>query len=81
MSEERLKLIRAKAWQTRRQQYGQKGHNSSYSRRGIVVRVPEKCLMLIARLHMEGILSEGQACSALEMHRIEFRKYCDQVPA
>ena len=36
-------------------------------------------LALIARLHNDGMLSEGQCCSALEMDRIEFRAMVDQL--
>jgi len=36
---------------------------------------------LIARLHHEGFLSEGQCCSALDMDRVEFRTMVDaRVP-
>jgi len=32
---------------------------------------------LIARLHREGVLSEGQCCKALEMERVAFRRMVD----
>jgi hypothetical protein len=38
-----------------------------------------RALALIARLHNDAVLSEGQICTALEMDRIEFRAMVDQL--
>lgn len=73
---------RAKAWETRRRLYGPAGHQgvgAAYlrprsRREGLALR-------LIARLHTEAVLSEGQCCKALDMDRIEFRVMCDTFAA
>lgn len=69
---------RARAWETRRAKYGQRGHSGTYSRfppcgEGLLRRA----LRLIARLHVEGTLSEGQCCKALNLGRTEFRALVD----
>jgi hypothetical protein len=69
---------RTKAWETRRITYGWKGHSdNAYARRYDGLRF--RALSLIARLHNDGVLSEGQCCTALEMERVEFRAMVDQL--
>ena len=70
---------RAKAWQTRREKYGPCGHGSSYARPPSSLG---RCaLRLIARLHADGVLSEGQCSRALDMDRVDFRAMCDEFQA
>lgn len=69
--------VRKRAWETRRKKYGPRGHSGNYSRmqdQGALKRMTA----LIVRLHVEGILSEGQAASATGLHRIELRKRADE---
>lgn len=67
---------REKAWNTRREKYGERGHASAYRRP--TNRTGALALSLVVRLHREGALSEGQCCKALEMDRIDFRHLCDK---
>lgn len=71
-----LTAVRARAWKTRRERYGERGHGGSYTRWS---RDPVGCraLALVVRLHHEEALSEGQCCAALGMERVAFRKLCD----
>lgn len=69
---------RARAWATRKAKYGPRGHSGSYTRRpplgeGLVRRA----LQLIVRLHLHGVISEGQCCNALNVGRIEWRTLVD----
>lgn len=74
----RLTKARKQAWETRRKRYGKKGHNSAYTRPPLCCAPANPyARKLIVKLHLEEILSEGQASKALGMHRIEFRKLCD----
>ncbi|MBB3889474.1 hypothetical protein GGQ61_000171 [Phenylobacterium haematophilum] len=68
--------VRARAWATRRQKYGQRGHAGSYARFRPEL-VEQRALRLVVRLHQEGTLSEGQCCKALGLDRVEFRTICD----
>lgn len=69
---------REKAWETRRQKYGSRGHAGSYSRPPSGLE--RSALAMIVRLHEEGTLSEGQCCRGLNLERVEFRKLCDSFP-
>lgn len=71
--------VRAKAWETRRQRYGDQGHAGSY-RRGAGESLEHRALALVIRLHREGTLSEGQCCRALKLDRVSFRTICDASP-
>lgn len=75
MSEERAGLsdVRRRAWETRRRLHGPTGHRGGYARS----TRETLALRLIARLHAEGALSEGQCCQALQMDRVAFRAMCD----
>lgn len=69
--------VRAKAWETRREKYGPRGHNSSYVRSGC-----SRCMKmedLLIRLHVTGELSEGQVAKATDLHRIEIRRRADDI--
>lgn len=67
--------VRAKAWKTRREKYGPRGHSCAYLR--------AKCGAchtmrdLIIRLHNEGVLSEGQAARATGLSRVDIRILAD----
>ena len=80
MSETDLTAVRHRAWKTRRQKYGPRGHNSTYSRPAI--GPCDECRRLtnyIVRLHINGTLSEGQAASALGRGRIYLRILADDM--
>lgn len=68
---------RKQAWETRRKKYGAHGHNGRYSRKPC----PDCARMrdFIARMHVEGALSEGQAAKAAGVTRIEIRILSDNL--
>jgi hypothetical protein len=66
---------RAKAWATRREKYGERGHSGSYRRASHPLET--RALRLVLRLHEEGTLSEGQCCKALDLDRVDFRALVD----
>src|SRR5687767_54596 len=66
---------RAKAWTTRREKYGERGHSGSYRRP--TDSLGRRALALVIRLHHEATLSEGQCCKALRLDRVDFRRLCD----
>lgn len=66
---------REKAWQTRRERYGDRGHAGSYRRP--TEPLGRRALALVVRLHKEAVLSEGQCCKALDIDRVEFRQIVD----
>lgn len=65
------------AWKTRRERYGERGHSGSYRRVQVESEAGRGALALVARLHVEGVLSEGQVASATGLSRIEVRKLAD----
>ena len=73
-----LSEVRKRAWATRREKYGAKGHGGYVHERG---ENPSLRTMrnLIAKLVNEGVVSEGQAAKAMMIPRIEVRKICDEV--
>lgn len=75
---ESLSEVRRKAWITRREKYGERGHGGGY-RRG-PDPLGRRALALVIRLHEEGALSEGQCCRALELDRVDFRRLVDAAP-
>jgi len=77
MTTETISSIRKRAWQTRRAKYGVHGHNSSYSRASGPCADCERMRDVLVRLHVEGVLSEGQASKAIGLHRIELRQRAD----
>jgi hypothetical protein len=70
-----METARAKAWETRRQTYGPRGHAGSYQRPPD--QLGRRALALVFRLHDEAALSEGQCCKALGLDRVSFRIMCD----
>jgi hypothetical protein len=68
-------MDRAAAWVTRRAKYGPRGHNGTYSRPNHPIGL--RALRLVLRLHVDGTLSEGQCCKALDLDRVEFRAMVD----
>jgi hypothetical protein len=64
---------RERAWVTRREKYGPRGHGSSYSRSART----NGLLDLVIRLHVEGVLSEGQVAKASGLGRVEIRRLAD----
>lgn len=79
MSDIERDQARARAWQTRRERYGPRGHAGSYSRgsgASSALRIAREAL---ARLCNEGVLSEGQAARACSLDRIDFRALCDKL--
>jgi hypothetical protein len=70
---------RKTAWETRRKKYGPRGHGSNYARVQRACDSCERMMTLIVRLHVEGVLSEGQAARATGLHRIDLRKRADDM--
>lgn len=69
---------RARAWATRRAQYGPRGHSGAYTRWApLRESLMRRALKLIVKLHLDGTLSEGQACRALNVGRVEWRTLVD----
>lgn len=72
--------VRRRAWKTRRAKYGAKGHNAGYGgyRR---CHGCQTMMDLILRLHNEGTLSEGQACKATGLGRVDLRTRAQSHPS
>lgn len=73
-----LSTVRKLAWATRRAKYGDKGHSGSYSANGRCGACHSMRESII-RLHIEGVLSEGQASKILKCGRIEVRRLSDEA--
>lgn len=71
---------RAKAWATRREKYGSRGHSGSYqcAPNAASIRLMRRWLI---RLHVEGVLSEGQASKATSLDRVTVREMADKEKA
>jgi hypothetical protein len=69
--------IRKRAWKTRREKYGNVGHNGSYTRSPGPCADCDRMRGWLVRLHAEGVLSEGQAAKATGMYRIDLREAAD----
>lgn len=71
---------RAKAWETRRAKYGSRGHSGSYhcAPSAASTRLMRRWLI---RLHVEGVLSEGQASKATGLDRVTVRQLADDHKA
>lgn len=74
---ETLSQIRRRAWATRRQKYGATGHNGSYSRPHGSCPDCARMRDWLVRLHVEGVLSEGQATKATGLDRVSVRIHAD----
>lgn len=72
-----LAEVRKRAWATRRERYGPRGHGGAYTRPSPAVQ--RNALAYVVRLHRDGTLSEGQCCKALDMDRVAFRALCDEA--
>lgn len=75
--------IRKRAWQTRRQKYGQRGHSGVYcpARMVYTARWNERLNSMtdaLIRLYREGVLSEGQASKATGLDRVSCRELAIQ---
>lgn len=72
--------VRAKAWKTRRAKYGPRGHSGSYhcAPSAASTRLMRRWLI---RLHVEGVLSEGQAAKATGLDRVTVRRLADEHSA
>lgn len=68
---------RKRAWATRREKYGDHGHNGTYNRSSGQCSDCERMRGWLVRLHVEGVLTEGQAAKATGLHRIELRRAAD----
>lgn len=79
MSAQDLSEVRRRAWATRRERYGNAGHNSSYSRSPGACEHCERMTAALVRLYHLGDLSEGQAAKATGLHRIELRRLADDL--
>ena len=74
---------RARAWVTRRERYGERGHAGAYTRpaRASLCDMGCRALPLLLRLHREGVLSEGQIARATGLDRVEIRRLIDEISA
>ena len=72
-----LTEVRNRAWKTRRQKYGKRGHDSSYSRPKGACQNCARMTDWLVRLHNEGVLSEGQAAKATGLDRVSLRILAD----
>lgn len=70
---------RHKAWATRRKKYGSAGHSGSYARwrKSGGDHQKDNMRKWLVRLHVEGVLSEGQLMDALLLDRIKCRELRD----
>ena len=68
---------RSKAWKTRREKYGPRGHSGS-CRCGVSARSASLMMRYLIRLHIDGVLSEGQVSSATGLDRISVRTLADE---
>ena len=59
--------------------YGPKGHAGSYARGNTDMSLVGRLRRHLARLHIEGVLSEGQFVSMAEIDRISARQLADEV--
>jgi len=78
-----LSEVRKQAWKTRREKYGERGHGGTYraaGRCGECGRVQAMTYSLV-RLHVEGVLSEGQTAKATGVDRVEVRRIADAIAA
>lgn len=71
-----LAAVRKRAWETRREKYGPRGHRGTYSR-SVERASIHGMLALIIRLHNEGTLTEGQVARATGLDRISIRDLAD----
>jgi hypothetical protein len=72
-----LSEVRRRAWATRREKYGVKGHSGAYYRPTDSSVEPMR--RLIAKLTNEGIISEGQGSKVTGLYRIQYRDLCIKV--
>lgn len=72
-----LSVVRRRAWATRREKYGARGHGGAYTRGPSAAGVG--ALRMVIRLHAEGVLSEGQVASATGLDRVEIRRLADEA--
>lgn len=70
---------REKAWRTRREKYGARGHNGAYLRGQSPCADCERMRATLLRLHAEGVLSEGQVARATGMNRVQVREWIDNA--
>lgn len=70
-----------KGWETRRAKYGQRGHKGYYScgNRAELHQKIKRMEDALIKLHIEGVLSEGQACRITGIYRIELRERADDM--
>jgi hypothetical protein len=71
---------RQKAWATRRAKYGAKGHRGSYYRGPSDTEARlQRMTTAIVRLHVNGVLSEGQAARVTGLDRVAIRGRADAM--
>jgi hypothetical protein len=71
-----LAEVRKRAWATRREKYGKRGHCGIYTTHGRCGGC-NRMAALIVRLHNEGVLTEGQAAKAIGIGRVALRIRAD----
>ena len=77
-----LTAVRKKAWRTRRKKYGNKGHSGAY-RCGYGAHQAAARIKLMERaiigLHVDEVLTEGQAAKMTGLDRIRVREIADDI--
>lgn len=78
-----LSEARKQAWETRRKKYGKRGHSGTYRATGRCGECGRAQAMtyILVRLHVEGVLSEGQTAKATGLDRVEVRRIADAFAA
>ena len=76
-----LTEVRSQAWRTRRVKYGEKGHSGSYSRGPHHCSACDRMQRVIASLHLDELLTEGQAAKATGLDRVVLRTLADDIAA
>lgn len=79
-AEAQVGAIKKAAWETRREKYGERGHSGSYAAHGRCGACQSMTDMIV-RLHVEGVLSEGQAAKATGLDRVALRIKADAFSA
>lgn len=71
---------RQKAWATRREKYGARGHRGAYYRGPSDTEAKlDHMRTAIVRLYVEGVLSEGQAARVTGLDRVAIRGRADAM--
>jgi hypothetical protein len=83
---ESIANVRKRAWKTRREKYGERGHSGAYgaARPIYTARWNERLQTMqdaLIKLYREGVLSEGQVSNACGLDRVTCRDLAIQQAA